>query len=309
MSGSRPPGSAPPARPPEGPASASLGPEGEASPCAVCGAGLEGAAGLACERCQAVVHEDCWAYAQACATYGCGGQRAVPRSQLPAQRPGGPVQIHEDTRAPIPWRLAFEAPARYLVDRSRDLPRTLPVGVAGAALTCLGIAFVAGADDFARNYDKYGLVLVAGATFGALAPFLAPLQLRRPWTLAALSGGAFLWMLTYTARTGASSQWLPFISYFALSTLCATSLCEPIFRSLRGRTGKQLRLGLRAAIAWAAGFLVWAVGVIGLDGTKALTDLDGLAFMAAFGLLSAVCGAVPMERAKDSYRAGLLPEA
>jgi hypothetical protein len=44
--------------------------------CQVCGSEL-GAEPVACDRCLAPYHADCWKYAGRCATYGCGGTRRM----------------------------------------------------------------------------------------------------------------------------------------------------------------------------------------------------------------------------------------
>lgn len=49
---------------------------GEAPQCLVCGTRLESDV-VRCKKCRTPHHEDCWRYARRCATYGCGGRRAV----------------------------------------------------------------------------------------------------------------------------------------------------------------------------------------------------------------------------------------
>lgn len=278
-----------------------------AARCPLCGDAVpESEQPLACLDCRTLYHRDCWGYAGSCATYGCGSAEVAPAATLPALSQGAPVHIDATTRAPVPWRLFRQAPGRWLRDRARDLPTTLAQGTlgglagAGAALAVCGLAARAPV-----SWTPFLTLVLAGSAHGLVAPFLAPFQVRAPRTTAAVAVGLFAACMV-GGPNFLGIQSLSFGVLVLVASAAATSVSEPGLRWLRARRAQRLPGGLRAAVVWVTSFALWTAGVLSQDGVKALRDPQLFALLGAFALISAVCGAWPLERAKDSYRHQLL---
>lgn len=276
-----------------------------AARCAVCADPLAASDDLACLACLAGYHRDCWSYARACATFGCGGAEAVPRAGLPPTAAVDLLRIDADTRAPVPWRLLTQAPTRWLRDRARDLPQTLARG-AGAGALC-SLALLACALPFGiwpRRWVPFAAVTLVGAALGLVAPFLAPFQVRAPRTTALASLAAVLWFVQTPAGRGLARD-VDLSLVLLLGSLAATCVAEPALRWVRGLRGAAVPAPARFALTWATSFLVWLSVALSQDGARAFSDPKGLLLLAAFSVMAGAFGAGPMERAKEGYRAEL----
>ena len=280
----------------------------EATTCQLCGQAAPGADALACGLCCAPHHPDCWEYTGLCSTYGCGGIRAVPYSGtlVPAR-----VSIDEDTRALAPLGERVRAVARGLSRRHGDLQVTLRAGLLGAlgasvAMVAMIVTLVSPAvlssPIFLPIMAGYVVgLLAAGLGYGALAPYVAPLQHRAPLRTAlgsgalavasffagGVTGGAFFMVTVLAGATcaGSFSEWLvgPHTRFGRQLGSAATPLRY-------GATAATFFLGsLAASLAIGLPFSSGVVGEIGI-----------------WTVLAALAASHSMEVGREEYRKHLV---
>ncbi len=296
--------------------------------CQVCGEPVQPQTALACARCSAPYHVDCWHFIGRCSIFGCEGKE-TSRGLVPAIRTTAThVRIDETTRDPVFYRPLVEGWLRKLRTRARHIPQTVLAGAGGAFLAYGAMAVFT--QFFGHLYQRGALwrsashIPVIGIAYGLAAPFLAPWQRREPGQVAAVSGLVAMGSLVLCRALpkimdlgflgGLEAPFLQgsFILFVLAAILFASSLAELAFGP-KSRLGSRIAKGgslLRVAATWAVTVLallpahkqLW-VGGTGLSGAQILE-------VAIWGLLAAATGGTAMETGKTSWEKemGLLPQ-
>ena len=277
--------------------------------CSLCGAGVPREAARACGLCAAPHHEDCWEYTGMCSAYGCGGIAAVPwRADLV------PVEVAIDGRRAhgLALRTMTSSLLRKGRERARDLPATMLAGGLGAAAATGALilawpmlrgTWILLRPGFWNNFvAPYAFTYAAcGLGYGFLSPFLAPLQHRRPVTVAVVSGAA-----AFAVYLGAPQVTWAVVGVAALlGVLAAATVGERIL-------GPHRPLGRRLGWLGTAGrylfvgvfFFLAATGAALARGFHPTPTL--LTECALWGLLAALGGGHALEVGKEEYRKHLI---
>lgn len=274
--------------------------------CGVCGEDIPAAGALACAACSSPHHADCWRFLGGCSVFACGGKDAVDFASRAATLRTEGLAIAETTRPPLRIGPVVTGLGRRFRSRLPFLLRTVPAGLAGALVSVvIGKAFEA---DPLRKAEVVAAVLLAGGIYGALAPFLASLQLRRPRGLAALSflvATATFWFLD-TARIRGDAALPFFLVIFVGALVFASSLAEWIagYRTALGELLGDLGPWVRGGIAWAAvAAVIVCLGWI----DHGRIEFEGELFLIAITMGLMGCGvAVPAtEQGKKSFLAAI----
>lgn len=285
---------------------------------------------LACGRCAAPYHVDCWHFVGRCSIFGC---EATQAARWTGQAPAGPappralLRIDESTRAVVPWRARVEGLARRLKIGARDLPKTIPAGLGGAAVA-YGLMTVF-ASMFGHLYRARSLAVSAskipaiGLAYGLVSPYLAPRQYRNPWQTARWgAAGWFVCLLLcrvlpalvdVSGTLGGAGRALvsaSFVGFMLSSILLSSSVAEA---TLGGPEGDRRFGGLGAAprmlVTW---LLMWLVilpahKVMWLD--HRLPSLTQALEVAIWALLAAASGGTALETGKAEFKKSLPPAA
>lgn len=263
--------------------------------CKVCGEELQPAAAHACARCGAPHHADCWAFNGRCSIFGCGGAEAVPFRSLSAVTRRKNMVITEHTRPEFTLAPLIEGMGRKLTTRAKDLPKTLAAGLAGSLATMAGFAlFVEGT----RSSFLWMGLLFCGLGPGALAPFVAPTQHKRPMLASAISGALFFFC--YAMRFGQSRFFWSTLTV-ATGILFATSVAEGLFGKLTpaGQALGGMAAPVRHLASW--GFFL---GAILLGAFLNSEVLSALAYqeISVLSVLALVAAVPALEMGKEEHR-------
>jgi hypothetical protein len=280
----------------------------ETARCQLCGQEAPEAEALACGLCCAPHHADCWEYTGLCSTYGCGGIRAVAfsRGLVPQQ-----VAIEEGSQALVPLGTRLHALAQRLGRRHGDLAVTLRAGTLGAmgasvAMVAMLVTLVSPAvlasPSFLPVVLGYVVGLFAvGLGYGALAPYLAPLQHRAPLRTAVGSGLISLAAFFAGGVTGGASFMITVLAGAASAGSFAEWLVGPHTRFGRqlGATATPLRYAATAATFFLCSLA--ASLTIGLPFSAGVLGEIGI-----WTVLVALAASHSMEVGREEYRKHLV---
>lgn len=278
--------------------------------CPVCGEAVDPATAIACTDCSSPHHPDCWEYQGGCSMFGCGSQHSLDFAAIQAQLSGRELTIDERTRAPVPWKAHAKGLVRYVKTQAVDLPGTMAAGVGGALLSIAAYHVIqppAGPDG-----RLYTAILLTGGLYGLLAPFLAPLQLRRPGRTAGASLVGFwaLYGLGEMLHVTDLAAMMLVVPLFFLSFLFASSGAELLAgrRTAMGERLGRLAAPARVALTWlfAVGLMV---GTVFWDRSGNLPSWRILQEIALWGLLAAGTVGPALERGKRDLYARLPEQA
>ena len=213
--------------------------------CRICGCEVSAEKAIACQKCSAAFHQDCWEFNGQCGIYGCG---ATEYGQLTISEQTELLAIDEQTSPP--WRIEpyLESFIRRLPTWGRAYIPPISLGFVGAA-TVYGLGvFVFGQP--AQTRVAF-ILMICGGLMSFLATLLAPIIKKAPLLVAAFFGslGSFLFFLLNETRRVRSVADIVGISFIVAAAIFATSLVEKILGPLtdfqeRGTTSKGVVRGL-----------------------------------------------------------------
>lgn len=257
--------------------------------CQVCGEGVLPARAIGCTRCGAPYHTDCFHYYGKCAIFGCGVTTTSSYQTLPKVVQDQAVEITESSRPEFSLEPFVEGMKRKFLTRAKDLPATIGAGLAGSLLTMGGFALFVNGTHHASLW--IGL-LFCGLGPGILAPFVAPVQHRRPALASAVSGGLFsifyllrFWML--------EARFFWSVMTVAAGIFFATSLAEAVLGKLTpvghalGRWAAPLRH--IASCAFFLGSIVLTATILGEELSRlAIQEISVLSVLALVAAVPAL---------------------
>lgn len=274
--------------------------------CGICGDTVDSAAGVACARCSSPHHGDCWDFNGGCAVFACGGREQVPFQDQAATLQLQGVTIHEGSRPPLRLSPVLEGLRRRFWSRLPFMARTVPAGLLGSA-AALAVAKLVRADPVRKDFIALALLL-SGGLYGAVAPFLAPTQLRHPRALALVgflvSVGTFALLDGLRIRNAASIPFWLLIFVAALTFAAASTEVVAGYRTALGE-----RLGAwgpvaRGLLAWLGVALVIVVLPSIEDGRLQL-DGEILTIALSMGLMGGAVAVPAMEQGKKAFLAAV----
>jgi hypothetical protein len=262
--------------------------------CLVCAHPVAGSAALVCSRCATPHHGDCWEFVGGCSVYGCGGTSPEPFVETEEELDAPVLVLDAATAERHPASIRNSPLLVHLRRQVRSLPATLGAGALGGLLGC-----VVAHPSLRYSGDTpevLGLTVGCGLLHGLLAPFVAPLQLRRSmaFTVAALALSFGVFVIS-GSRNCAAAQ---IISLVLGCSLAASTLSERLFgrRSERGVRSPKLAMVFRYLSTGVFCFLGLILATILRDG--GLFPAKWLLEMLPFVALSMVCAGHPLERGK-----------
>lgn len=258
---------------------------------------------LACGRCGAPHHPDCWEYAGGCSVYACGETGTRPLRDAGA----GDLMVLDEASAPasVPVERA-RALARYVRAHAVDMPRCIAWGLGGMGMGIFSLALF----DQGMPPVTIAVFLASGLLHGIVSPFLARLQHRRPGAVGGVAVVTFA-LLTVWLEQGARlpvAMEMVSVLLMLLSWMVASSSLADLLAGPRSWLGPRLGRGqgpARLLLAWGAAlgtFMLWPL----LLGYPYLDPLrfGRIAFMAA---MVATSGIPALERGKSAYLERLPP--
>lgn len=275
-------------------------------PCPVCGDPVDPAGDLGCRLCGSPHHLDCWRFSGGCSRFGCGGEQALPLAEvLAAEGGGGALVIDETTALESPARPFLPSLWRRMKGPARALPWTVGLGALGAAAALAAITVV---DRPPREPMIWMAMLGSGVFHGLLAPYLAPLQHRRPWVMGLAGAVAFAFHFSWLV--GTSVRHLPeiakallLVSCLVSATIGSTSLAEGVLgpRSRLGQALGRASLPARLLGTWVAAVALWLL-LVWWQVPYSRLDLGDLFKAGQLALFAALPAFPALERGKAEFR-------
>ena len=272
--------------------------------CRICGCEVSVEKAIACEKCSAAFHQDCWEFNGQCGIYGCG---ATEYGQLTINEQTELLAIDEQTVPP--WRIEpyIEIFIRRLPTWGRAYIPPVSLGFVGAA-TVYGLGVIAFGQP--PGLRVASILMVCGGLMSFLAAILAPIIKKAPLLVAAFFGslGTFLFYLLNETRRVRSIADIVGISFIVAAAIFATSLVEKVLGPLkdfqeRGSTTKGVIRGLLTMFLL---FLYFLFNQFSLSPFPKFRLNDWPLIFSVFGLFVAC---PPMELSKSALMHRLKAEA
>lgn len=264
--------------------------------CPICANPVPVEEAVACARCSSPHHEDCWEFAGGCSRFACGEKQWVHYRCIPRDLVSGRLELED--RHVLPAQYRGEVIKGLVRHRAAAVSRAVATGLLGGAGAVVTMFLQQGA----APLDMVFMFLAMGLGFGLVAPFLAPLQVRRPGrsTLTASLGVFVLFLLGERMRNAPVNAILALIAGIGVTSIIAgASLSEWVL-------GRRRALGIRLGpAATPLRYLVTALGssgaiLLSLFLSKSGFETRWIMETAPFALAAVLAAGYPLEKAKDA---------
>lgn len=237
--------------------------------------------------------------------YGCGGTENLAMEQLPTDSWEGKLVVTADHRPAVLPRARGVALLRRMRSRAQHLPATLGYGIGGTMFGCLALWLVTGN----ARADEILTLIGSGVLHGFAAPFLAPIQHRRPFRTALIGLTSFTVLFAFLENShGWESFGPPLLAVWLVSWMVASSSLADALAGPRTRLGQALSKAagiVRFGGTWVLSVLIFIVCAnlvdASLNGARTLHVVLSLASAVTIAAFPA------LEKGKSEYRMQLPP--